>query len=670
MERNVYLKQIPWQEALEKLFSALREAGTFKRQVEEISAGEAFGRVTAEPVFARISSPHYYAAAMDGIAVRAADTFGASERNPVVLAAPAVNTGEPLPSGCDAVVMIEDVQPAADGKFELIGAVAPWQNVRPIGEDIVASEMLLPENHQIRPVDVGALLAGGVTRLRVWRRPRVVLMPSGSEIVDVLGRQTDLEIGRRIDRSSSADTTPASTTLSDTDPVDPVAGLKPGNIIEYNSYIIRGLLAEWGAEAEVAPIVRDDPELVRAAIRDAATRADIVVINAGSSAGSRDYTAMAVEVLGRLLVHGLAIKPGKPAVVGVVEGKPVLGIPGYPVSAVTVCELLLKPLVAFYTGRRPPERPRVNAHLTKRIVSQPGIEEFVRVRLGKVGDRLLASPLSKGAGIVMSMVRADGLIRVPMASQGIPSGGLAEVELYRSMEEILQTVLLSGSHDPILALLGNAMSKKYPGTSLAVSAVGSLGGLLAINRREAHLAAANLLDEESGEYNLPYVRRYVSGGSYVVNLAFRRQGLIVRPGNPKGIRDFADLLRPDVAFVNRERGSGTRIWLDIELARRGLAPEQINGYQREEFNHTAVAVAVAGGSADAGLGLYSAARALGMDFVLLGEEEYDLIIPEEFYELELVQKLLATARDADFIALAEALGGYRMSRTGEVIARL
>ncbi len=646
MERQIYLKQIPWPEALEKLFSTLRESGTLMRRAEEVATGEACGRMTAEPVFARISSPHYYAAAMDGIAVRAAETFGASERNPVVLSARQVNTGEPLPAGCDAVVMIEDVQPAADGKFELIKAVAPWQDVRPIGEDIVASEMLLPENHRIRPVDVGALLAGGVTRLKVWRRPLVVLIPSGSELVDLLGQ------------------------------ADPVAALKPGNIVEYNSYIIRGLLAEWGADVEVAPIVRDDPELIRAAIRDAAARADIVVINAGSSAGSRDYTAMAVEELGRLLAHGLAIKPGKPAVVGVVEGKPVLGIPGYPVSAITVCELLLKPLVASYTGLRPSEPPKVAAHLTKRLVSQPGIEEFVRVRLGQVGDRLLASPLSKGAGIVMSMVRADGLIRIPMTSQGVPAGGAAEVELYRSLDEILQTVLLSGSHDPILSLLGNALARRYPGTSLAVSAIGSLGGLRAINRREAHVAAAHLLDEETGEYNLPYVRRYASGGTggtggtYVVNLAFRQQGLIVRPGNPKGIRDFADLLRPDVAFINRQKGSGTRTWLDIELARRSLAPEQIDGYQREEFTHTAVAVAVAGGSADVGLGLYSAARAMGMDFVFLGEEEYDLIIPEEFYKLELLQKLLATVRDPDFIKQVEALGGYRMARTGEVVARL
>ncbi|MDI3279964.1 MAG: molybdopterin biosynthesis protein [Bacillota bacterium] len=645
-ERQIYLTEVPWEEALLQLRTALRQAGWPPEAVEEVPAWEALGRVTAEPVVARLSSPHYHAAAMDGLAVRAADTFGASETNPVVLPperAVPVNTGQPLPPGCDAVIRIEEVQPVAGG-YEILAAVAPWQDVRPIGEDIIRAEMILPSNHVVRPQDVGALLAGGVLSVRVRRRPRVAIIPSGDEVVDLAARLAQLP------------------------GLPPDAALRPGEVVEYNSHVLAGLIQEWGGEAERRPVVRDDEALLRRAIEEALEKADVVVLNAGSSAGTRDYAARSIAALGRVLVHGVATRPGKPVVLGIAEGKPVLGLPGYPVSAYLAAQLFLQPLLGDFLHRTFPSPPRVRAFCTRRIPSPPGVEEFVRVRVGRVRDRLLASPISRGAGVITSLVNADGVLRIPRGSQGLAAGAEVEVELSRPREEIERTVLLSGSDDLILDLLADELRLRFPGWDLAVAPVGSLGGLAALKRGEAHLASAHLLDEETGEYNFPFIRRVLPDlPVVVVNLAYRQQGLIVRPGNPLGISTFADLTRPEVTFINRQKGAGTRILLDIELARQGIDPKQIRGYEREEYTHMAVAAAVASGSADAGLGLYSAARALGLDFVLVGEERYDLIVPRDLWETEPIALLLEVIRSPRFQERVRALGGYDTRQTGQVL---
>jgi putative molybdopterin biosynthesis protein len=293
------------------------------------------------------------------------------------------------------------------------------------------------------------------------------------------------------------------------------------------------------------------------------------------------------------------------------------------------------------------------------------------VKLGRVGDRVTATPLQRGAGIIMSLVRADGLVLIPRFSEGVHAGAEVTVDLLRRPEEVERTIVAIGSHDLTLDLLSSELSKRDAGLSLSSSNVGSLGGLIALQRGEAHLSGSHLLDEETGEYNLPYVRRLLKGRSVVlVNLVYRDQGLIVPPGNPKGIRGIEDLLREDVRFVNRQKGAGTRVLLDYRLKQIGVDPLRIEGYRREEFTHLAVAASVAGGTADTGLGILAAARALKLDFVPILKERYDLVIPREQYESDLLRPLLEILRGPTFRQQVEALGGYDASQMGEVVGEV
>ncbi|TLN19643.1 molybdopterin biosynthesis protein, partial [bacterium] len=593
---------------------------------------------TAEPVFARISSPHYHASAMDGIAVRAADTFGASETSPVRLKigrqAFPLDTGDPLPAGCDAVIMIEQVHRPAEDEVEIIAGAAPWQHIRPLGEDMVATEMVVPANHRLRPVDIGGILAGGKTEVAVRAIPRVAVLPTGTELVQ------------------------------------PGDELKPGSIIEFNSRVISGLVSGWGGQPIRYPITVDDYAGLKDVVAQALAENDIVVINAGSSAGSEDFTAAVIRELGEVLVHGVAIKPGKPVILGHAAGKPVIGVPGYPVSAVLNCELFLRPVVAAKAGIEPPGREKMTAVFSRKVISPQGVDEFVRVKLGAVGDKIVATPVSRGAGVLTSLIRADGIVRIPRHLEGFDAGTPVEVELLRRPEEVAKTTVVVGSHDITLDVLANHLRVLTPDRSLSSAHVGSLGGLLALKRVEAHMAGIHLLDEATGEYNIPYIKRMLAGlPVVVVNLTYREQGLLVPRGNPKGIKEIKDLARPDVSFINRQRGAGTRILLDYHLQKLGIKPDEINGYDREEYTHMTVAAAVAGGGADAGLGILAAARALELDFVPVAQERYDLVIPEVYWDTEYVTSVLAVLNREKFRRDVLALGGYDLRDMGKVVYR-
>ena len=635
--RRYYLNNIPLDQAVERFHDALRQAGALSRSpAEEVPVEDAGGRVTAGPVWAQMSSPHYDSAAMDGIAVRAADTTGASETSPIRLTvgeqAVWVDTGDPVPDGYDAIVMVEHIHEIDEATVEVQAPIPPYYHVRPLGEDMVASELLLPESHVLRPVDLGACAAAGVTKVLVRVRPTVAIIPTGSELV-------------------AAGSVAAA-----------------GQIVEFNSIILAGLVEEWGGHAARLAPVPDDLDRLRNALREAVRRHDIVIINAGSSAGSEDYTARIVEEMGELIVHGVAYRPGHPVVLGVVQGKPVLGIPGYPVSAVLTCELFVKPLVELKLGVQAQRRRRVEARMARKVVSPMGEDEHVRVALGRVGERMVATPIQRGAGVITSLVRADGLLTVPRLSEGVEAGSKVEVELLRPVDEIERKIVATGSHDLTLDLLASLLRRTDPGLTLSSSNVGSLGGLMALRRGEAHLAGSHLLDEETGEYNVPFVRRYLGGREIVImRLVGRTQGLMVPSGNPLGIASLEDLFRDGVSFVNRQRGSGTRVLLDYKLKRLGPEPHRIAGYEREEYTHLGVAAAVAAGRADTGLGILSAARAMGLDFVPLLNEQYDLIIPADFYDGDLLAPLLGLIRSDEFKCEVEALGGYDTSRTGEVV---
>ncbi|MCH8310532.1 MAG: molybdopterin biosynthesis protein, partial [Chloroflexi bacterium] len=364
------------------------------------------------------------------------------------------------------------------------------------------------------------------------------------------------------------------------------------------------------------------------------------------------------------------IRPGYPVVLGVVGGKPTLGIPGYPVSAALACELFVKPLLEQALGVRIPSRSTAEATMARNVHSSLGEDEFLRVKLGRVRDRMIATPIQRGAGVIMSLVRADGLVKIPRFNEGVEAGASVSVDLLRPLEAIERTIVATGSHDLVLDLIASELTSG-DGVSFASSNVGSLGGLRAIDRGEAHLAGTHLLDEETGEYNVPHLRRYVRNQSVVlVNLVHRVQGFIVPKGNPARIQTLEELTREGVVFVNRQRGSGTRALLDYKLAEAKIDPSSIAGYQREEYTHLAVAAAVAGGKATVGLGILSAARAIGMDFIPLFEEQYDLAIPEDVYESELLAPMLALIRSPEFRVKVEALGGYDASKMGEVVAQI
>ncbi len=612
---------------------------------ETIAVEDSLGRVTVAPVFAKISVPHYHGAAMDGIAVRAEDTFGASEGNPIVLKkAPArvakgktpkgvfayVDTGHPLPAWANAVVMIENVIPAEGSGLTLHAAAAPWQHIRLVGEDVVATELLLPRGHRIRPFDIGALLAAGLVEVEVARRPTVAIIPTGSELIEPGDRR------------------------------------KPGAITEFNSRVAAAFVSEWGGSPQRLRRVRDDPKAIESAVKRAAAKHDVVVIIAGSSAGERDFTVGVLSKLGEVLVHGIDIMPGKPAICATVGDTPVLGLPGYPVSAIVVCQQVLHPLLARLQGRQPEPPQTVRALVPRKLPSRLGHEEFVRVTLGKVGDRVVANPLGRGAGVITTMVRADGFLRVPALDEGVNAGEEVDVELLRPVSEIDRTIVFSGSHDLTVGVLEDCLKQTAPELKISASSVGSLGGLVALKRGEAHLVGCHLLDPATGEYNLPDIRKVFgkSSGVRVVNLVIREQGLICAKGNPKKIRSLRDLTKKGVRFVNRQPGAGTRVLLDHKLKKLRIKPERIDGYEREEFTHMAVAVAVASGLADCGLGIRSAAEALGLSFEPIEQEDYDLVLREDFARSAKGEKLIEAIRSPAFKRAVAKLGGYDTRRSG------
>jgi putative molybdopterin biosynthesis protein len=671
MKRNIYLEDIPLEEAWAAFTSALEQAGLWQPlPTEVVPVADAAGRITAGPVWARLSAPHYHASAMDGYAVRARDTEGATETLPLVLTlidvdetdprekrpALPVNTGQPLPAWANAVIMIEHTQqvtaPGGTAGIEIRASVPPWHHVRPMGEDMVATELVLPANHRLRPVDLGALAGSGHAAVAVYRRPKVAVIPTGSELLSL----------------------------------DEVAeqGIIAGQIIEYNSIVLSAQLEGWGALATRWPIIPDNFEAIRDAASEAAADHDLILVNAGSSAGSEDYTAHVVRTLGLLLVHGVAVRPGHPVILGLVEPEtaedlakgapktvPIIGVPGYPVSAALTCEIFVEPLLARWAGQPANRPPTLEATVTRKISSHTGDDDFVRVAVGKVGQRIMATPISRGAGVITSLVRADGLIQIPRFSEGVEAGAVATVHLYRTPAEIEKTIVAIGSHDLSLDLLAQFLAERGDGARLASANVGSLGGLIALRRGEAHLAGAHLLDPETGEYNSPYVRRYLVGHEIVMlTLVGREQGWIVPPGNPKNLTGWSDAVNPDVRIVNRQRGAGTRVLLDYQLDLMTVKPEDVHGYEREEYTHLAVAAAVASGTVDAGLGIRAAARALQLDFVPLTQERYDLIIPREHYESDLLQPLLSLLHEPAFRDSVADMPGYDVSNMGKFASEL
>jgi len=682
MQRRRYLRKLSLEDA-QKLFLEYPGVGKFD-ETEELVTQESLGRITAEPVFARISSPHYHCSAMDGVCVKAEDTFKASTSNPVRLGKDQfciLDTGDPIPVELNAVIMIENVVEINEETIEITAPAIPWQHVRMAGEDIVATELILTRGHRIRPIDIAAILSGGVLSVVVKKKPIVAIIPTGDEIIEPCGEPDQ------------------------------------GKIIDSNSYMLEAMVSEWGGEPKRWSIVEDDYEKIKSAIIKASAESDIVLTSAGSSAGREDFIPPAIEGLGELLVHGISISPGKPTALGIVNGTPIIGLPGYPVSMAVASESFLKPLLRKMLNISNILPQRVKASVSRKLPSKLGDEEFVRVKLilnpplspftkgGNMGTTFqkgenltiptyikdeggrmkyekvelhpssfiphpsfIAVPLARGASVLNSLVRADGIMRVPANSEGLVPGEFADVELMKSLQEIMNSVMIIGSHDITLDVLADEIKADCPHITISSAHVGSLGGLMALKKYEAHLAGTHLLDEETGDYNVSYIKKLLSDREIaLINLVYRQQGLIVAKGNPKGISGLSDLVGKGLAYCNRQRGSGTRILLDYELKKLGLTTDDIIGYDREVYTHLTVASAVATGIADVGLGIFASAKALNLDFIPIAEERYDLVIPEEYLSLEGIKIILETITKDSFRERVQLLGGYDTRDIGKRI---
>ena len=640
MSSSPFVRDVPVAEARTAWRDACDEAGCPARlPTETVPLEDAVGRVTAAPIWAHRSSPSFDSAAMDGIAVESGRTIGAGPTSPLLLAPDGfdvVDTGDPLPADRDAVIMREHVHhlDTPEGpRAEIRAAVPPYQHVRSIGEDVATAELLLPEGHRLRPVDIAAAAAAGNLDVEVRRPPVVTVIPTGDEIRP-LG----------------------------TDP-------QPGEIVDTNSLMLVAQAREVGCDAYATPIQPDDPTTIAAAVRAAATSSDVVIVVAGSSAGRGDHTAQVVAEAGTLCVHGVAVRPGHPVVLGVVDATPVVGAPGYPVSAALTFDIFVAPLLAELEGTTPAARPRIRARLARKLASVVGMDDWVRVRLGEVGGRIVATPLPRGAGVLTSLVRADGLLVVPAAVEGHQAGDDVDVSLLRDLADIERTIVTIGSHDLVLDLAASLLRARDPRVTLTSSNVGSLGGLVALRDGLCHLAGSHLLDPDTGVYTLPYLERLLPEHELVVvRLVHRQQCLMVARGNPLGITGIDDLAREEVRYVNRQRGAGTRVLLDHELQRRGNPPDAVDGYAREEHTHLGVAAAIAAGRADTGLGIVAAARAFHLDVVEVAREPYDLVMTAQaWHDDPRLAPLRALLEDDAFRDAVADLGGYDVAEMGRIV---
>ena len=637
MERNIYLNLATIPEAIAKVTAALDRESLIHTQT--IATHHAAGRVLAAPVYAKASSPTFHSAAMDGIAVRAQSTFTAREGRPLTLVKNRdyipVNTGNPLPEGMDAVIMIEEVANDTGESLTIEKGAFPMQHVRRIGEDIVATELLLPQNRILSPYDIGALLTAGIWEVEIWESIRMAIIPTGDEVLDFKDHPTP----------------------------------RPGQVIESNSQVFMAIARQWNCEAFRVPPVADNPEALKEAITRAIDDgAHIVVVGAGSSAGSKDFSKSVIKELGEVLIHGISVMPGKPSILGTVQGRLLVGAPGYPVSAVVCMEELVGTIVAWLSRRSQAERPTIPVEIARKLPSKLGLEERVRLAIGRVGEKYVGIPLARGAGMITTLTKAHGITRIPVTSEGVDQGATVNAELLVPRAELDRTLLVIGSHDNTVDLLANELMGREDPLYIASSHVGSMGGLMAIKSGSAMVAGSHLFDPETGDYNFPFLKKYLPDTEVVlVNLAIRHQGFIVAPGNPLGIATINDVIEKKARFVNRQRGAGTRILFDHALKQAGKGPDDIMGYATEEFTHMALAANILTGTADCGLGIHAAAKALGLNFVPLARERYDLIIPKRFFNDPKIQTLLEIVRQDAIKGKIAALGGYETTLTGRIM---
>jgi putative molybdopterin biosynthesis protein len=610
-----YLSLVPFDEALHLLKTSFAIPG----RTERVSVTCSLGRVIATPVYAKYSVPEVNLAAMDGIAVKSRDTIPASDQSPVTLHDFArVNTGNIVPPRFDAVIMIEDTWEAGD-TFQIRKAAAPWQHVRPAGEDIREGRLVLPTGHLIRAFDIGALATYGIVNMDVVTA-NVGIIPTGSELVP---------LGVR----------PA-----------------PGQVVESNTVMAQVLLDSMGAHCTRMPIVRDDPDLIQEALLTAARKNDLVIISAGSSAGTRDYTAGAIEAVGELLFHGVAVKPGKPMMLGKIGGKPVIGLPGYPLAAQTVLREFAVPLLEYW-GLAPMPRYSVKVKLASPLSSDLGFDEFVPVSVGRIGNQPWGMARSRGTVVQMSTVRSNGYAHIPAPVEGYDAEHELKVFLTTDPANIERTLLFMGAIDPILEELGNVAHDQ--GLFIHTGSAGNTGAILSLKRNSCH-AAPMSLPAFSLMQDCRFIQPYLTSMDLVfVNIASQEQGI----ASEKEVSlDELDM----VCWINSRKDTPARILFDALLLSNNISPSRIRGYDNEVATPGAVAAAVRAGQADAGISSKGLAESHDLIFAPLAQEQYELVMRREMLDDPRIVTLISLIKGPEFRDRLNRTGVYCTSLTGRI----
>lgn len=628
---------------------------------EVIPLPRAVGRVLAEDVTAPIDVPPFDRAAMDGYALKAADTFYSEEEKPSTLKllgyvlagekkkielsageCAGIATGAPIPKGANAVVMVEYTHREKD-RVKIYRPVAPGENIMAAGSDIMQGELILRAGAVLSPRETGVLAALGITRVPVYKKPRAALISTGDEILE------------------------------------PGSDLEYGKIYDVNARAIGDAVVENGGEVEFLGIVEDKPEPLLRKLKEAvAGDYDLILTSGGTSAGIGDLSYRVFDELGKpgVVVHGIAIKPGKPTIIAFARGKPIFGLPGYPTSAMIIFDVFVAPILRGLAGLGKKSLKKIKAKAAMRLYSGRGRYEYLLVNLVKgLGEEYSAYPLLTGSGAITTLAEADGFIEIPANTEMIAEGTILDVTLLSDTIKPADLTII-GSHCIGIDLILSTAANVAP-LSAKVINVGSSGGLAAVRRGESDISGTHLIDESTGEYNFPFLRKLVvADKAYLVRGYDREQGFLIAKGNPNGIEGIQDMFRSDVSFINRNPGSGTRVLLDLELAKLAeekgtdlkAVVEKISGYEIEAKSHSAVAAAVAFGRADMGLAIKTVAEHYSLDFIPLREEKYDFAIPKDRIDKPAVKRFLDVLRSKEFSRELEKTPGLKTnSETGKII---
>lgn len=633
-----YPEHISLQEARGIILKTFRNYSS--GNIAELGIEDALGCALSQDVEAARNVPHFAASAVDGYALRASATAGASAATPVKLTNGSyqwVNTGSDLPTWADAVLMVEDSSQAG-ALLTVFKSLSASANIRPLGEDVMAGQTIAREGDIVSPALISLFLCAGIVSVSVVKKPKALFIPTGDEIISQDKWLLD-------------------------------AHQKSGTAAESNSLFIDASFKKWGYDIDISQIIPDDPDILLEKVIRGVKDYDLVLVGAGSAKGRRDHTLEVFQKAGKVLFRWLRMKPGRPAMAAEIASKPVICLPGFPMSTAVVLWSVVYPLLELISSKRVSSdiRPMVkdaigckyvlNTRLLLQHSSQAGMEEWLRMQVADVGGRIYSWPLNSGASVLLALAEADGIAMLPPASLECEKDTDIEVMMTREVD-LSRRALFQGSDDPAVQLLTTYIRRR--GGDFVSRAVGSMGGLAALSRRECHIAAAHLLDEANGKYNDSFIERFSAGKKWErILLFYRIQGIIVKSGNPKNIRGFDDLCGNGVVFTNRQPGAGTRVLFDYYLKKAGRSSSDIVGYEQQCTTHMEAANRVYTGLADAALGIKSAADALSLDFIPLTEEPYELVIPPEYMEHPGIIALLDSLSDPQWRGRVNRMGGYR-----------